>query len=105
MKKYISLAAGIALVMGFGLAYLAYAEENITMPKDSSDKIDKMLQDGDRMITNDDIQRFDLDPNRSTINQMPEGPGIEGSGAGGVTQEPDKWKTDSAPDTAPSVPR
>jgi hypothetical protein len=94
MKKFYSLAAAMAFLLGCGMAY---AEENSTLPKDSSDKIDTMTPDSNKMIRDDDIQRLRLDQDRGTIDQMPESSGGPGSGAGGVTNDRDRWKNNEAP--------
>lgn len=92
MKKVLALLTGTAVVLAFGLAYGAYADDNTAAPNDT----------GDRMIRNEDLLRNDFDQDRATVNQMPEGSGAEGSGAGGVVKDQDSWKNDSAPDQ-PSV--
>lgn len=88
MKKLLSLVAGMAFVLACGLAY---AEDSMMMPTYPSDK----------MIGNDDLLHNDLDKDRSTVNQMPEGFGAGGSGAGGVLKGPDSWKNDTAPSQPP----
>jgi hypothetical protein len=72
MKRLLSLFAGIVLVLAFGIAY---ADE---------------LQPGygytsDKMIRDEDIQKYDQDTNRGTTDQMPALPEVRGSAPGGVS--------------------
>jgi hypothetical protein len=96
MKKFLSLLMGMGLVLSFGLAY---AEEGMSGTKDM----------GNKMISNDDLLRYDLDQDRATINQMPAESGSEGSAAGGVSAEPESAGADidqskSTGDRIPAIP-
>jgi hypothetical protein len=96
MKKIFPLLMGIGLVLSLGMAY---AEESMSVTKGT----------GDKMISNDDLLRYNLDQDRATINQMPAVPGSEGTAAGGVSGETESTGTDieqsKAPvDKGPAVP-
>ncbi len=65
---------GLLLVFVFASVY---AEESGTRTDDTSGKI----------ITNDDLSRIVLDPDRATVNQMPAASEEEGAGAGGVSSD------------------
>jgi hypothetical protein len=56
----------MALVLAFGLTF---AQESMS---DTNDPADKIIRD-------DDLLRYNLDPDRSTINQMPAESDAEGS--------------------------
>ena len=88
MKKILSLLMGMGLVLSFGLAN---AEEGTSSTKDM----------GNKMISNDDLLRYDLDQDRATINQMPAEPGSEGSAAGGISAEPESKGADIEQSKAP----
>src|SRR5512147_119611 len=76
MKKTLAFLTGIAVVLSMGLAI---AEDRTTNAGSRSDQ----------MIRDDDLLRFNLDQDRATINQMPAGLGEQGSGAGGISGEPE----------------
>ncbi len=82
MKKLLTLAAGAALIAAFGVSY---AKVRLAAMD---------YGDSDKMITNDDISHSDMDQDKATVNQAPEGSGSEGSAAGGVSKEPDTMKSD-----------
>jgi hypothetical protein len=74
MKKLLSLFAGMVFILAFGMAY---ADE---------------LQPGygytsDKMIRDEDIQKYDQDMGPGTTNQMPALPEVRGSAPGGVSGE------------------
>jgi hypothetical protein len=74
MKSILSLLIGMALVLSFGLAFGA---DSMSNPGNTSDK----------MIRDDDLERYSPNPDRATVNQMPVEPGAEGSAAGGVRSD------------------
>jgi hypothetical protein len=76
MKKTLSLLTGIAIVLALGLAL-------------AEDRTSNAGNRSDQMIRDDDLLRFNLDQDRATINQMPAGAGEQGSGAGGISAEPE----------------
>ncbi len=71
MKKVLSLLAGMAFVLAFGMAY-------------ADDKMPESKDLGDKMISNEDLQKLDQDQSKSTVNQMQSQPGAGGSAAGGM---------------------
>jgi hypothetical protein len=78
MKKLLSLFAGIVLVLAFGMAY---ADELRSGDGYASDK----------MIRDEDIQKYDQDMGPGTTNQMPALPEIQGSAPGGVSGGDDSY--------------
>jgi hypothetical protein len=70
MKKVLSLMAGMVFVLAFGMACADGT------PPGSMDT-------GDKMIRNDDIQKYDHDQGQGTFNVMPAVPEETGSAAGG----------------------
>jgi len=81
MKQILSLFAGLAFLLAFGLAYAA------------DDKVTGDMRD--KMITNDDLPQSSGDQDSSTFNQMPADPGIKGSAAGGVSSGTESLDKDS----------
>ena len=71
MKKVLSLLAGMVLVLAVGMAY---ADDMMPGNKDT----------GDKMIHDEDLQKYNQDQSKSTVNQMPSVPGAEGSAPGGI---------------------
>jgi hypothetical protein len=81
MKKLLSLLGGLVLALAFGTAY---ADD---MKPVSNDKSDNTMQwnydNGDKMILDEDLWKYDEDHNKGTVNQMPAKPGAGGSATGG----------------------
>jgi hypothetical protein len=88
MKKILSVVLGMGLVLSLGMAYGEEGTGGIVYPSE-------------KMIRDEDLSRYNLDQNRSTINQMPAEPGAEGSAAGGVNREPESKGTEIEQDKAP----
>ena len=74
MKESLSLFAGLLLVLAFGIAY---GDELRLESEYTSDK----------MIRNEDIQKYDQDQGPGPFNQLPALPEAQGSGAGGGSRE------------------
>lgn len=77
MKKVLSLMAGAVLILALGMAY---ADE--TQPGT-----------GDKMIRDDDLERYNFDQGKGTFNLMPALPEETGSAPGGVSGGDDIRKT------------
>jgi len=88
MKKLLALLAGAAFAIASGFVY---AENSTTDIKDL----------GDKVYRDDDLSQLKFDQDRSTLNRMPSEQSVEGSGAGGVTNESDSWKYDISPGKEP----
>jgi hypothetical protein len=88
MKKFLALLAGTLFAIASGFVY---AETSTTDIKDT----------GDKVIRDDDLSRLKFDQDRSTLNQMPSEQSVEGSGAGGITNDSDSWKYDISPGKEP----
>jgi hypothetical protein len=84
MKKLLTIFAGMLLVLAFGIAY---ADE--LQPGDG--------YSSDKMIRNEDIQKYDQDMGQGTVNQMPALPDeVKGSAAGGGSKDTESdWKSDT----------
>jgi hypothetical protein len=82
MIKILPLLMSFVFVLTFGYEF---AEQSAPGTSDTSDK----------MIRDEDIQHYDIDQDRATVNQMPSQSGSEGSGAGGVTKDSDSMLKDS----------
>ena len=78
----------MAIVLGFGMAY---AEDMIPGNKDT----------GEKMIRNEDLEKYNQDQSKSTVNQMPSRPGAEGSAAGGSGESDSTLKDDTSDKPAP----
>ena len=89
MKKVLSLLAGIAFVLAFGMAY---ADDAMPGSKDT----------GDKMIRDEDLQKYNKDQSQSTVNQMPAKPDAEGSAAGGSENPGSTPKDDTYEKPAPA---
>jgi hypothetical protein len=79
MKKILSLLTGLAFVLSFGLAFAADNAGETS----GTDNTDKMIRD-------DDLSHSNLDQDKGTVNQMPEG-SVEGSGAGGTSKDSESF--------------
>jgi hypothetical protein len=89
MKKLLSFLIVIVLVLAFGIAY---ADE--LQPGDG--------YSSDKMIRDDDIQKYNQDTDQSTVNQTPVLPDeIKGSAPGGGKDTDPGWKSDTYEKTAP----
>jgi len=89
MKKVLSLLAGMVLVLAVGMAY---ADDMMPVNKDT----------GDKMIHDEDLQKYDKDQDKSTVNQMPPVPGAEGSAPGGSGSPGSNQKDDTYEKPAPA---
>ena len=69
MKRSLSLLAGMVFLLAFGMAH-------------ADDTMQWNYDKGDKMILDQDLQKYDRDQNQGTVNQMP-APDAKGSGAGG----------------------
>jgi hypothetical protein len=87
VKKVLSLLAGMVFVLAVGMAY---ADDVIPGNKDT----------GDKMIRDEDLQKYNLDQSQSTVNQMPSVPGAEGSAPGGIRDSDTVTKPS---DTGPGI--
>jgi len=74
MKKVLSLIAGTVFVLAFGMAYAGELE-----PGDG--------YTSDKMIRNEDIQKYDQDMGPGTTGEMPALPEVRGAAPGGVTED------------------
>jgi len=92
MKRLLSLIAGMVFVLlAVGLAYADGLQ-----PGDG--------YTSDKMIRDEDIQRYDHDTGQGTFNQMPALPDeVQGSAAGGVNRDDSgsEWNNDTYEKTAP----
>ena len=89
MKKVLSLFAGMVFVLAFGIAYADGLQ-----PGDG--------YTSDKMIRDEDIQKYDQDMGPGTINQMPALPEVRGSAPGGVSGGTESdWKSDTNEKTPP----
>ncbi len=88
MKKILSVVLGMGLVLSLGMAYAEEGTGGIVYPSE-------------KMIRDEDLPRYNLDQDRSTINQIPAEPGAEGSAAGGINREPESTGTDIEQNKAP----
>jgi hypothetical protein len=88
MKKFLALLAGALFVIASGFVYAEYSTADT---KDT----------GDKVYRDDDLSGLKFDQDRSTLNQIPSKQSVEGSGAGGVTNDPDLWKYDIDPGKEP----
>jgi hypothetical protein len=88
MKKFLALMAGALFAFASGFVY---AEYSTTDTEDS----------GDKVYRDDDLSRLKFDQDLSTLNQMPSEQSVEGSGAGGVTNDSDSLKYDISPGKEP----
>jgi hypothetical protein len=90
MKKVLSLLAGMVFVLAFGPAY-------------ADDMMQESKETGEKMIRDQDLQKYEQDQEKSTVTQMPSVPGEGGSAAGG-TGEPGSAPTMTTPsDTGPAM--
>jgi hypothetical protein len=88
VKKILPLLLSFVFVLTFGYEF---AEQSAPGNSDT----------GPKMIRDEDIQHYDIDQDRATVNQMPAQSGSEGSGAGGVTKDSDSTLKDSDSSKAP----
>lgn len=89
MKKFLSLVSGMVFVFAFGTAY-------------ADDRQPESIDTGDKMIRDDDIQKYDQVQGRGTFNVAPVLPDETGSAAGGGSGETDStWMNDSKEKPAP----
>ena len=89
MKKILSLLGGLVIMAAFGMAY---ADDMMPGNKDT----------GDKMVRDDDLQKYDRDLTQGTVNQMPSEQGAEGTAGGGVSGEKDSTvKKDTHEGSAP----
>ena len=74
MKKLLSFFAGSLFVLAFGIAY--------------GDELQpESAYTSDKMIRNEDLQKYDQDQGPGPFNQLPALPEAQGSGAGGGSRE------------------
>lgn len=88
IKTILALLAGVAFVFAYGIAY---AEDSMPGNKDT----------GNTMISGEGNMPGDVDQNRDTVEKTPAGSEAEGAGAGGMSKDPDTWKSDSDQQQAP----
>jgi len=89
MKKVLSLFAGMVFVLAVGMTH---ADD--LQPGDG--------YTSDKMIRDEDIQKYDQDRGPGTINQMPALPEVRGSAPGGVSGDTESdGKSDTLEKAAP----
>jgi hypothetical protein len=88
VKKVLSLLSGMVFVLAVGMAY---ADD--MMPGKGT---------GEKMIHDEDLQKYDQDRGQSTVNQMPSVPGAEGSAPGGSGDSDSKQMDDTYEKPAPA---
>lgn len=71
MKKVLSLMAGVVFILAFGMAY-------------AEDLDPGSIDTGDRVIRDDDLERYYFDQGKGTFNVMPAPAEETGSAPGGI---------------------
>ena len=90
----------MVFVLAFGTAY---ADDVKPLNDDKRDNTMQWNNDnGDKMILDEDLWKYEQDLNRGTVNQMPAKPGAGGSGAGGIGESGTKGNDNTYDKLAPA---
>ena len=100
MKRLFSILTGLVIVFALGIAY---ADDMTPSTGDQKTNDTQWNNDqGDKMILDQDLWKYNQDQKEGTIYQMPAKPDAGGSGAGGIGESDSSGKDNTYEKSAPA---